>query len=123
MAAGIVDRLFTDARRPHAPAGQPLQIPDSIQKRGKAMLAQIQMDWRRAHTDLLEALDRAHLSLGDVATSEKTLESEAADHLFTNTTKGINGLRSIRLRWRRPARQPCQLKISFPKFPTPSITM
>jgi transglutaminase-like putative cysteine protease len=88
IAAKIVDRMFTDAGRPRAPAGQPLQIPDSVQKRSRATLAQIQTDWRRAKTDLLEALDRAHLSLGDAATSEQTLESEAADHLFVEYHEG-----------------------------------
>ena len=88
IAAKIVDRMFTDAGRPRTPAGQPLQIPDSVQKRSRATLAQIQTDWRRAKTDLLEALDRAHLSLGDATTSEQTLESEAADHLFVEYHEG-----------------------------------
>jgi hypothetical protein len=88
MAARIVDRMFTDAGRPRGTVGQPLQIPDSLQKRGRATLAQIQTNWQRAQTDLLEALDRAHLPLGDAATSEQTLESEAADHLFVEYHEG-----------------------------------
>jgi hypothetical protein len=88
MATKIVDRMFADAGRPRVPAGPSLQIPDSLQKGGRATLAQIQAHWQRAQTDLLQALDRANLSLGDAATSEQTLESEAADHLFVEYHEG-----------------------------------
>ncbi len=88
IAARIVDRMFTDAGQPRVPAGRPLQIPDSVQTGSRATLAQIQRDWQSAQADLLKALDRADLSLGDAATSEQTLESEAADHLFVEYHEG-----------------------------------
>jgi transglutaminase-like putative cysteine protease len=88
IAARIVDRMFTDAGRPRAPAGQSLPIPDSVQAGSKATLKQIQKDWQSAQADLLKALDRADLSLGSAATSEQTLESEAADHLFVEYHDG-----------------------------------
>jgi len=88
MAAKIVDRMFSDAGRPRAPAGKPLHVPDSVQAGSRAMLAQIQADWQGAQTDLLQALDRANLSLGDGATTEQQLESEAADHLFVEYHEG-----------------------------------
>jgi Transglutaminase-like superfamily len=88
IAARIIDRMFTDAGRPTTPAGQSLQIPDSLQKGSRAKVAQIRADWQSARADLLQALDSAHLSLGDGATSEQTLESEAADHLFVEYHDG-----------------------------------
>jgi hypothetical protein len=88
MAAKIVDRMFTEAARPRATTGSPLQVPDSLQNASRATLAQIQVDWQRARTDLLQALDRANFSLGDAATSQQTLESEAADHLFVEYHDG-----------------------------------
>jgi transglutaminase-like putative cysteine protease len=88
MAAKVVDRMFIDAGRPRVPFGTPLQIPDSLQNGSRATLTQIQADWQSAQADLLQALDRANLSLGDAATSEQTLESEAADHLFVEYHEG-----------------------------------
>jgi transglutaminase-like putative cysteine protease len=88
MAAKVVDRMFSDAARPRAPAGTPLQIPDSLQNEGRATLGQIEADSQAAQGDLLRALDRAHLSLGDAATSEQQLEAEAADHLFVQYHEG-----------------------------------
>jgi hypothetical protein len=88
IAARIVDRMFNDADRPKTPVGQSFQIPDSLQNRSRANVAQIRADWQSARADLLQALDGAHLSLGDGATSEQTLESEAADHLFVEYHDG-----------------------------------
>ena len=88
MAAKIVDRMFTDAARPRTAAGKPLQVPDSLQSQSREMLAQIQADWQAAQGDVLQALDRANVSLGDVATSEQQLESEAADHAFVEYHEG-----------------------------------
>jgi len=88
MAAKIVDRMFSDAARPHMPAGKPLQIPDSLQNERRTTMAQIQADAQAAQTDLLQALDRANLPLGDAATSEPQLEAEAADHLFVEYREG-----------------------------------
>jgi Transglutaminase-like superfamily len=88
ISAKIVDRMFSDAGRPQVPSGKPLQIPASLQNGSRATLAQIQSDWQRAQADLLQALDRANLSLGDAATSEQALESEAADHLFVEYHNG-----------------------------------
>src|SRR5579863_2393397 len=87
VAARIVDRMFSDAGRTHAVA-RSVQIPDSLRMAARATLAQIQSDRQQAQTDLLSALDRAHVSLGDTATSEQTLESEAADHLFVEYRDG-----------------------------------
>ncbi len=88
MATKVVDRMFTDAARPRAPAGKPLQVPDSVQAGSRAMLAQIQADWQAAQGDILQALDRANVSLGDAATSAQQLESEAADHAFVEYHEG-----------------------------------
>lgn len=88
IAAKIVDRMFADAARPRAPAAKPLQIPESLQRGGRANLAQIQADSQAAQGDLLQALDRAHLQLGDTATTEGQLELEAADHLFAEYREG-----------------------------------
>jgi hypothetical protein len=88
IAAKIVDRMFSDAARPHMPAAKPLQIPDSLQNERRATMAQIQADAQAAQTDLLQALDRANFSLGNAATSEQQLESEAADHLFVEYHEG-----------------------------------
>lgn len=88
MAAKIVDRMFTDAARPRVPAGNSLQIPDSLQNRRRAMLARVHADWQAAQTDLLQALDRANLPLGNAAISEQQLEAEAADHLFVEYHEG-----------------------------------
>jgi hypothetical protein len=88
MAGKIVDRMFVDAARPRVPAAKPLRIPESLQRGGRANLAQIQDDSRAAQGDLLQALDRAHLQLGDTATTERQLESEAADHLFVEYRDG-----------------------------------
>jgi hypothetical protein len=88
IAAKIVDRMFTDATRARAPAALPLQIPDSVQAGGRVTLVQIQKDWRSAQADLLKALDRADLPLGSGATTEQTLASQAADHLFVEYHDG-----------------------------------
>lgn len=88
MAAKILDRMFSDAARPRAPAAKPLQIPDSLQNEGRATIAQIRADWQAAQTDLLQALDRANLPIGDGATSAQQLEAEAADHLFVEYREG-----------------------------------
>jgi Transglutaminase-like superfamily len=88
IAAKIVDRMFTDMGKVPVTARRPLTIPDSVQAGGRATMAQIQRDWQSAQADLLKALDRADLSLGNAATSEQTLESEAADHLFVEYHDG-----------------------------------
>lgn len=88
MAAKVVDRMFADAARPRAPAAKPLQIAESLQNEGRATLAKIRSDWNTAQSDLLQALDRAHVALGDAATSEQQLELEAADHLFVEYHEG-----------------------------------
>jgi hypothetical protein len=88
MAAKVVDRMFTDAGRPRAAPGKPLQFPESLQSTRRATLAQIQTDWQSAQTDLLQALDRAGVALGDGAISEQQLETEAADHLFVEYHEG-----------------------------------
>jgi hypothetical protein len=88
VAAKIVDRMFTDAARPRTPSAQPVQIPDSLQKRARARQGQILKDWKSAQADLLKAIEAAHVSLGDAVTSEQALESEAADHLFVEYRDG-----------------------------------
>lgn len=88
MAAKVVDRMFTDAGRPRAPARKPLQVPESLQTARRATLAQVQADWQSAQSDLLQALDRANLRLGDEASTEQQLQSEAADHLFVEYHEG-----------------------------------
>ena len=88
VAAKIVDRMFTDAARPHTNAGSPVTVPDSMKDQARTSLASMQADWRRAQADLLDAIDRAHLPLGDSAPSEQTLQSEAADHVFVEYHEG-----------------------------------
>ncbi|HEY3883929.1 MAG TPA: hypothetical protein VGL62_01880 [Vicinamibacterales bacterium] len=88
LAAKVVDRMFIDAATPRAPARKPLQVPDSLKVGSRAMLAHLQADWQGAQTDLLQALDRANLSLGDRATTEQQLESETADHAFVEYREG-----------------------------------
>jgi hypothetical protein len=117
MATKIVDRMFADAGRPRVPAGRPLQTPDSVQKRSRAALAQIQMDWQRAQTDLLGALDHAGLSLGDAATSEQTLESEAADHLFVEYHEGDRWIPLDPIAEDAPGASVASAGESFPEVP------
>src|SRR5579872_5951999 len=88
IAARVVDRMFLDAARPRAPTSKPLQIPESLKKRGQQTLAQIHADWEAAQADVLQALNRASLSLGDTAVSDTQLEAEAADHLFVEYQEG-----------------------------------
>src|SRR5262249_58654451 len=81
-AAKIVDRMFADAGRARAPGAQtPPPIPDALQQQSRAALASIQTNWQRADADVLGALDRGHVSLGDEAQGQPALASEAADHL------------------------------------------
>jgi transglutaminase-like putative cysteine protease len=88
ISAKVVARMYSDAGRPRVPAGAALPIPASLQNGGRATLSQIQSNWQRAQADLLQALDRANVSLGDAATSEQALEAEAADHLFVEYHNG-----------------------------------
>lgn len=88
VSAKVVDRMFSDAARPVTPGSQPVQVPDSVQARRRSKLQQMQKDRLSAQADLLKALDRAGLSLGDSTASEQTLESEAGDHLFVEYHDG-----------------------------------
>lgn len=88
-AAKIVDRMFADAGRARAPGAQtPPPIPDALQQQSRAALASIQTNWQRADADVLGALDRGHVSLGDEAQGQPALASEAADHLFVEYRDG-----------------------------------
>ncbi len=89
-AAKIVDRMFADAARPRTPAALPVAPPDVLQQQGRALVARIDADGKRAGADLLEAVDRAHLTLGDQAATAQTLAAEAADHLFVEYRDGDN---------------------------------
>jgi hypothetical protein len=117
VAAKIVDRMFTDAGRPRAPSGQPGQVPASLQKRGQARVAQIVKDWKSARADLLKALERANLSLGDTATSEQALASEAADHLFVEYHDGDRWVALDPVATSAPGQSVAPDGESFPEIP------
>jgi len=87
-AAKIVDRMFTDAAGPSAKAAPGVDLPDGLRDQGRATFARIQADWQRAHADLLDAIDRAHLTLGGGVVSPQALASESADHLFVQYRDG-----------------------------------
>jgi hypothetical protein len=87
-AAKIVDRMFADAERPRQATLAAPQIPGSIQAVGRKTLARIQANSSRSRAELLNAMDRAHLALGDSAVSMQQLQSEAADHVFVEYRDG-----------------------------------
>ena len=88
-SAKIVDRMFADAARPRPATASPVvQVPESVQAVARRTLARVQTTSRRAQSDLLKAIDRAHLTLGDSSTTEQQLASEAADHVYVEYRDG-----------------------------------
>jgi hypothetical protein len=117
ISAKIVDRMFADAARPGTPGSQPVQVPDSVRARHRSKLQQMQKDRLSAKADLLKALDRAGLSLGDSAASEQTLESEAGDHLFVEYHDGDRWVALDPVAAAAPGDSVASDQESFPEIP------
>lgn len=88
-SAKIVDRMFADAARPRQATASPaVQVPGSVQAVARRTQSRIQAASGSAHNDLLKAIDRAHLALGDSSTTQQQLGSEAADHVYVEYRDG-----------------------------------
>ncbi len=87
-AADVVELMFAEAARPRSATTTRPDVPDSLQKQSRALLARIEANWRRAHAQVLQAVDQASLSLGDTATSRDALAAEAADHVWVEYQEG-----------------------------------
>lgn len=86
-AAAQVARMFDEANRPSKAA--PIALPDAVLAQGRALQARIESRWRRAHADLLAALDRGGVALGKSApVPDAVLIDEASDHAWIEYRDG-----------------------------------
>ncbi len=87
-AAAVVDRMFADASR-HRPAAAAMPgVSESIRTRGGALVARVNAAWQSAHADIVAALEKAGLTLGDASASEAMLNADAADHAWVEYRDG-----------------------------------
>jgi len=116
QAAKVVDAMFAEALRTRPAATQP-GVPESIQRQGRAMLARIQTNWRRAHGDVLQALAQARLNLGDNAATEKSLAAEAVDHVWVEYRDGSRWVALDPVLAARPGDAPAASAETFAEVP------
>ncbi len=81
-AAKIVARMFDDAEHARVAVRPSVQIADALQKQSRVLLARVQDKWQRSHADVVDALKRGALALGDRAVTDEMLAAEAGDHLW-----------------------------------------
>jgi transglutaminase-like putative cysteine protease len=86
-ATALVTKMFDQARQPVA--GPAVDVPASVAARSRDLIARIDARWRSAQSDLLGALDRGGVSLGQTPpVTEAMLSEEAADHAWVEYRDG-----------------------------------
>ena len=86
-ATALVTRMFDQARQP-APVPA-VDVPASVVARSRNLVARIEARWRSAQSDLMGALDRGGVSLGqNPSVTEAMLSDEATDHPWVEYRDG-----------------------------------
>ena len=86
-AVALVLKMFDQARQPAAVPTT--DLPESVVARSRVLLARIESRWRTAQADVMAALGRAGVTLGqNPPVADAMLSEEAADHAWVEYRDG-----------------------------------